>query len=65
MAAVEDGAAGGAVLEIDDTTTGEATGARAKHPLEPLDGAEIAAAAAILVATFGKTEPIRFERLGL
>ncbi len=63
MAAVEDGSTTSAVSEIDDTSTAESTIARWKHPLEPLDGAEIAAAASILTETFGRTEPLRFERL--
>ena len=34
-----------------------------RHPLDPLDGDEMAHAAKIVAAAFGKDEPIRFERL--
>src|SRR5262245_52795257 len=34
-----------------------------RHPLDPLDGDEMAQAAKIVAAAFGKDEPIRFERL--
>ena len=34
-----------------------------RHPLDPLDGDEMARAAKIVAAAFGKNEPIRFERL--
>ena len=37
----------------------------ARHPLDPLDGDELARAAAILQAAFGKDEPVRFERIEL
>lgn len=43
------------------SATASATSAR--HPLDPLDGAELARAASILNEAFGKTEPIRFERI--
>src|SRR5262249_57029852 len=33
------------------------------HPLDPLDGDEMAHAAKIVAAAFGKDEPIRFQRL--
>src|SRR2546423_12491686 len=33
------------------------------HPLDPLDGDEMARAAKIVAAAFGKDGPIRFERL--
>lgn len=38
---------------------------RSRHPLDPLDGAEMARAAAIVTGEFGRTEPVRFERIEL
>ncbi|MFM9849342.1 MAG: primary-amine oxidase [Hyphomicrobiaceae bacterium] len=35
----------------------------ARHPLDPLDGTELARAAAIVNEAFGKDEPVRFERI--
>src|SRR5262245_416456 len=37
--------------------------AAGRHALDPLDGDEMARAAKIVAAAFGKDEPIRFERL--
>ena len=37
----------------------------ARHPLDPLDGPELERAAALIVAAFGKDEPVRFERIEL
>lgn len=34
-----------------------------RHPLDPLDGPEMARAATIVTEAFGKDEPVRFERL--
>lgn len=43
--------------------SGRSPGSVGRHPLDPLDGEEMARAAQIVSAAFGKEEAIRFERL--
>ncbi|HEX4891694.1 MAG TPA: primary-amine oxidase [Hyphomicrobiaceae bacterium] len=40
-----------------------ASASSARHPLDPLDGSELARAAGILNEAFGRTEQLRFERI--
>ncbi len=53
----------GTLPEIDDHEVETPDSNAAKHPLDPLDGREIAAAAAILKRVYAEVDGLRFERL--
>jgi primary-amine oxidase len=61
MAALNNPAGAGASATSCCAT--QSSQAACRHPLDPLDGAEMARAAAIVTEAFGKEEPARFERL--
>src|SRR5512134_1216580 len=53
----------GAGASVTSCCATESSQAAVRHPLDPLDGAEMARAAAIVTEAFGKEERVRFERL--
>jgi Cu2+-containing amine oxidase len=53
----------GADVAASSCCSAHSSVAAGRHPLDPLDGDEMARAAKIVAAAFGKDEPIRFERL--
>ena len=58
-----DNDSGDATASATSCCAAPCSSASTQHPLDPLDGPEMARAAAIVTEAFGKEEPVRFERL--
>jgi primary-amine oxidase len=53
----------GVMPQVDDHDVETSASIPTRHPLDPLDGREIASAAAILMKAYAEIEGLRFERL--
>ena len=58
-----DNYSGGATASAASCCATHRSPAAPRHPLDPLDGPEMARAATIVTEAFGKDEPVRFERI--